>query len=435
MAKPKDNNFNAGKGARKRARKVEKRQKQLSAERQEAFFLKTLNKYREISDPVVNITSEFTKLFKDQHEIERRHFNFRLPEHYLHFIDIVNRKAPKLIEDSEFHKALYQLASQSVVVNEVEDWKPGGKGSMTQFRSLCNHLLAAYSTPPFVWTAFFDTRNQMLAPIAARVASGESLFKIMKADDSDLPLPFNRRMVHDFMLTTTSKYSFIEGLRRAQVRHHGGDARLLHHWMHLVGGAVMARPEEGFWDSVLAWICKHPMIAPEQYGPIIDYIRYRRTEEPDFSMKGRSPMALMRAMEEWHHELAIIKDTRGVEFQPSGLPSFKVDKSVRLKNGDHETRIWRIKEILCSKQLAAEGRYMKHCVYSYSGSIERGYCSIWSLTFDDGITEQKRITIEVRNRWIAQRRGRCNRPPHNDEDRVIYEWAQKAGLKVQGNRW
>jgi hypothetical protein len=98
-------------------------------------------------------------------------------------------------------------------------------------------------------------------------------------------------------------------------------------------------------------------------------------------------------------------------------------------------QIWRIEEVLTGKELAAEGRRMGHCVYSYAWAIERRQTSIWTMTLEDGQGTTGRwamLTIEVRNesRAVVQARGRFNRAATSAEHRILVRWAGQNGLSV-----
>lgn len=62
------------------------------------------------------------------------------------------------------------------------------------------------------------------------------------------------------------------------------------------GRAVQSREDETFWLSVLAFLAKNPMLEPSQISPLVDYISHRRREDVNFSMKGRSVLALLHNM-------------------------------------------------------------------------------------------------------------------------------------------
>jgi hypothetical protein len=109
----------------------------------------------------------------------------------------------------------------------------------------------------------------------------------------------------------------------------------------------------------------------------------------------------------------------------------------RLSTHSREAREWHAGSDL---ELAAEGRRMNHCVYSYVWSIQKGQTSIWSMMLEDGKGATGRwamLTIEVRNdlRRVVQARGRFNRPATSEEHGVLLAWAGQNGLEVSLGRW
>lgn len=344
----------------------------------------------------------------------------------------VQEKAPRILRDPAFKNAIERCKSYCDT-SKLATWEPKGKGGMTIFRSLCDHLLARYPMPSFLWNVFFekdDALSHKLIPIVTKLAQGESLYKLCQDR-----IPLTRAMCHE-VLTTKGDISLLSAIRRAQVKAVGGDARLHKIWMSTRCGLdLYAKPDEEFYATVLHWLAKNPMLDHAQVGPMIDYIQYRRRQDVNFTMKGRSVLAMMKGMEEWHGELKRIKVTHGMVFKPSGFQEATFDKSHNGKNG-HVHEVWRCFEILTSKQLADEGRAMSHCVYSYSWSIEKGTVSIWSLTMEDSTGNWRMLTVEVRNdtRQIVQARGRFNRPADTKTYQVLQDWASKNSLVISAGR-
>jgi len=340
----------------------------------------------------------------------------------------VAKKAPKLLE-KDYIDAVKML-EQMVQRRNILDWKPKGKGKYTQFISLANHTLAQYSTPKFLWSAFWEPQAALLARFVERIAGGESFPKMCR--NGEFPLPLTKKQCHAF-LQTTSDYTFMSGLRKVQVQGHGGDTRLHAEWMARdIGRRLNGKDGEIFWDSVLAWFAKNPMLDLGQLGPLIDYISHRHGHDANFSMKGRSVLAMLRGMNEWHNELRLVREFKEHNYSPSGFKTGVYETKKRI-NRNFVVQRWTIEEILTSKDLAAEGRALKHCVYSYTSSIARGDVSIWSMS----LNKERMITIEVRNlaRQIHQARGSHNRQMTAEEFRILQKWANDNGLEVRLGFW
>jgi hypothetical protein len=350
-------------------------------------------------------------------------------------LGVVAERAPRLL-DADRLGAL-RLMAQAEWVRPPETWRPDGKSSDRLFRSLAEHVLARYRVPPFVWTAFTaDEDSPILARIAVHVAAGGSLYGAVKS--GLMPVPLTRAMCHD-LLSSAGEARFLDVVRKVQVKAAGGDARLFRAWIATRAGRQLhAREDEAFWQTVLAWFGANPMLPQQEVGPLVDYVAQRRAETPAFAMKGRSALALLRGMREWHGELARARDVAGRVFPPSGFEPMDLDRTRRDRWGaPRAVEVWHVREVLDARTLADEGRAMGHCVYSYVRMIEAGLCAIWTLTLRDDTGHWRRLTIEVRPalRQIVQARGRFNRSPEPRDLLALEAWATRNGLSLALGRW
>lgn len=355
--------------------------------------------------------------------LQLRGNHLEVTEKFQTLLESIGQKAPRLL-DPAYIGALY-FVSRVDWLRPLPEWSTKGKGRESLFRSLAAHLLAKYPMPNILWGAFFENSAPKIAPIVSRVAAGGSLFK--EVQEGTLPVPLTRKMCHDFLSLPGEK--FVEGIRTVQIRANQGDRTLLRAWMGTTVGAEISRKEdEAFWATVLLWFCQNPMLDRHQTVPILDYITYRRREDKDFSMKGRSPLAFLRAVDEWHGDLSRTKAITGREYAPSGFKGGHFITKDRTGLEYH----WRVEELLTDKLLAAEGSAMRHCVYSYASNIERGMTSIWSMT----CSGERKATIEVRNQYrsVVQARGRFNAALGSHESKVLLKWAQDNGLAIT-NAW
>jgi len=332
-------------------------------------------------------------------------------------------RTPEPTEYSRGVSALLALES----LRPLSTWSPQGKSASALFRSLGSHLLAKYPVPHFLWNGFFDIANRgRLVPLIQHVAFGGSLSEYIKAQD--FPVKLTRKLCHEF-LKSTSDLAVVPALRRAQIRGVGGDTRFLNAVLATPTGATIgANQDEAFYQGMFAWFVNQPMLDPQQVGPMIDYIRFCRNQDLNYSLKGRTALTVMRGMEGWHAETARtgIQGHKGASvFNPSGFPSAEYDFS-----REDTVEIWRIAEILTAKDLAAEGKRQGHCVFSYNRQIEHGTCSIWTLSKEDNKSRAEHggiwfmLTLEVRNdlRTVVQARGRFNRPATTHELSIVNRW-------------
>jgi hypothetical protein len=344
---------------------------------------------------------------------------------------VIAERAPRLASEDTLRAV--ELMAGADWVRAPSAWQPAGKGKDTLFRSLAEHLFARFRMPPVLWTAFSDGDGApVLARVAVHVGAGGSLHDAVKT--GLMPVPLTRRMCHD-VLRSPGESSLLAAVRRAQVRAAGGDASLSRTWNRTrAGGRLHNRQDEEFWQTVLDWLCRNPMLPHTEVGPLADYIENRRGESPGFSMKGRSVPAMLRGMREWHRDLAKGGALHG-SFRPSGLQPMDIDRSRRVGSGTPIREIWHVREILDSRSLADEGRAMSHCVLSYARWIQSGECSIWTLTLEDDTGHWRRLTIEVRPslRRIVQARGRFNRLPEERDRIALRAWAGRNNLEISGD--
>lgn len=192
------------------------------------------------------------------------------------------------------------------------------------------------------------------------------------------------------------------------------------------------QPFDEFWFDAARFFCL-PDHMPEslaQVNDLVDYLRHRHLEEPDFRLLGSSQSlpAILRRMEQWHRALARARDLSGVAWAGVDLPDFEIaQKDPEDKN---RTVTWAVHQITTGKELAAEGSAQRHCVFGYKSRCAHGSCSIWSLTRTSAFGEKaRRLTIEMDSFGnIVQKRGLANRQPRPEEEHILDQWALKAGL-------
>lgn len=377
-----------------------------------------------------NIAKELARLKKEE-DLRASLKKSKAPRVNGEWLDAIFKVAPRL-EMRDYVTVLSGLQNKPHV-RPISTWEPKGKGRETVFRSLCSHLFAPYQMPPFLWSIFFEADREALIPFILNVARGASIPDQIKKGVFSVPL--TRKMCHELM-QTTSEFTFTKAVRRAQIRGLGGSERFFNVWTQTRPGArISDDPEvEAFWATVIDWFIKFPMLDLTQVSPMADYINHRWFADKTFSMKGRTPLALLRDTTEWHTTLTKTRVNRVIEFKPSGFQPFCVEKQGVDFTKKPTYEFWRVEELLSNKALADEGRTLNHCVYSYGYSVERGGVSIWSMTLNG----EKTLTMEVNNysRKVVQVRGKHNRmaaPGHEVE--VLNQWANLNNLGVSLGRW
>jgi hypothetical protein len=324
-------------------------------------------------------------------------------------------------------------------VRPVSDWKPQTHNTRRQFSSLARHLFAEWPVPSFMDSVWFLGNGRAAAEQQdwfLHIGRGQNIRTV------DLPLPYTKRMAHFFM-QAPDDLTVEAALRWGQIRALGGSERLVRAILGTWLGASFAHND--FWVTVIQFFIANPMLDLAQVGPMLDYINHQRyesqnvfvapgvverrgPEQPNFTMKGRTPASLLRQVEAWHRTLARVQQPLA-EWPPSGIPAFEFIEGAE-KSGN--LKIWTITELLSTKALVAEGRKMKHCVSTYAHSCAIGACSIWTMEVESFEGRSKILTIEVQTatKLICQARGKCNMLPGDKHRNLLRRWADQAALQL-----
>ncbi len=402
--------------------------------------------------PTIFAQDNFLSGLQRHKEFARRLFNKYRPDwqgvQFRQLVLHLNKNYPKLMWGHNVQAMI--CMSLSEWVRPLEEWRPRGKSQEKMLRSLAAHLHCKYPTPQFLFR-WFEPNNGYTFSRGMETMSynpqikgiGLNLFfylahggSMRKAKEKGhLNVPMTKKMAHIFV-NTKAKYSIVEAIRRSQVTGMGYDDNTYQKIIAIADytDQIGTAEVEAFRGDFIQWLGIHPMLAREQVSPLFDYIKHRRFEDNAFVLTGRSPLALLQGMNEWHAE-----QFRGYYdwsnqnrvFEPSGLAASTWTTVQKLKNGAEYDQVWGIQELLSDKELRKEGRAMHHCVGSYGHSIKQGTCSIWSLRYLDSLDAAKRIaTIEVRAGKVVQVRGVCNALIQKSHMSVINKWASKNNLTV-----
>ena len=355
---------------------------------------------------------------------------------------VVLERRSALLRQQRYVEACVRLARvRHLWGRRPEDWTPRTHNAGRQLADLARHLLADYPVPAWLDQAWLgdDGLRSAARNWFAHIGVGQNL-----RTAPDLPFPLNKRMAHVAM-SADAELSPAQALRWAQLAGLGVADRIAR----AVALTRLGQPtaDEPFWLSFGHLLANHPMLDPGQVGPIVDYLfaqkfepignvwdgrlgrfRFAGPPQPGLSMKGRTVESLLRQVRQWHRTLGKGRDDRNLTWGPSGIPGLNRAEG----EPGRQQRRFVIHELLTSAELLAEGRAMRHCVYSYAGSCASGRCAIFSFAQDVGTGLERRATIEVirATKTIVQARGRLNERPSPVDQRVIRAWAVRAGLTV-----
>lgn len=312
-------------------------------------------------------------------------------------------------------------------IRPIEEWsvpvhRNGRPERRHLFRSLLHHLLARYEVPDFmdrVWFEGVSERALQMQEWYIHLALGGSV------SDLDLPVHLTKRMAHLFR-NAPRNGTVTHNLRWAQVIGMGGSMTLAE----AVTQTRLGRycDHDAFWSTVIQFLVNNAMVDPTWAGPIVDYIhnmKFAPRQEvqegggvmegppphPNFAMKGRSAMKLLREIETWHEQLGREEDVVYESWQTCGARPWEVEEDVPPLG----TVRWSVQELRSSYELAAHGREMNHCVVSYSSRCADGHAAIWAIyARREGQDEREGIltvALDVETRTVTQARGRYNMDP------------------------
>ena len=314
-------------------------------------------------------------------------------------------------------------------VRPLDQWRPKSKSPRRQFESLLQHLFAKYEPMPHFFQQVWATNGPGMHNYRCwyvKVARGENLRKC------DLPIAYTRRMAHWFMRAPDG-FSILQAIRFGQVIGLGGDQRMAK----MIAETRLSDDfaNDDFWVTVIRWFVNQPLLDPLQIGPIIDYIHFQRfvpehgflglndqmnelehlaARQPNFTMRNRTAVMLMRQVNRWHQGLANSNRQQVCAWVPSGIADFSLleggeasEDGSDIKDPESNLKHWVIRELLSSASLVTEGRQLNHCVASYASSCRYRRSSIWTMEVERFSGVKKLLTIEVnmRSRTVVQIRG------------------------------
>ena len=351
-------------------------------------------------------------------------------------------------------------------IRPLSQWKFKTHNKRRQFDSLVDHLFSVHPAPRFLANEWFRSdfklglQNQAMF---VQVAAGHSIRKMK------LPITFSKKMAHHFH-RAPDWLSLRQAIRWSQIQGLGGSQDFAKIVVATSLGSEFSN--DTFWRSVFRWFIDRPMFDVQLFPMVLDYIQYQKfgvgtmpridigpngqsiqsdvvPERPNFSIKNRTPTSLMREVDRWHLRLHRLDPNSFRQNWPhSGIREFRMtdptipqgdfksltgDFNEKAPTKDVENSFWTIQQLLSAKDVVAEGAEMNHCVASYVNSCVKMKTSIWTLRKHLNGRVKRTLTIEVklRERRIAQIRGKNNRSPNSHELRVIRRWAQLADLKIK----
>ena len=185
-----------------------------------------------------------------------------------------------------------------------------------------------------------------------------------------------------------------------------------------------SRDVHAFWKDVVRFFCANP-VPINRLNDLYDFLVFRRGEDREFNLKGRSLESLTGQMQQWHRDQGRVKRLGNRTWNGIDIDDAAIFDKIKDANGDRQIK-WSFHQLKTSKDLADEGNKMHHCVYSYQALCIQGKCAIWSMKKND----DRAITLEMRGNDIVQIRGYANRLARPDETAAIRRWVSENGINL-----
>lgn len=237
-----------------------------------------------------------------------------------------------------------------------------------------------------------------------------------------LPFPITKRMAH-WLVQAPINSTFASALLYAEVRAYGGSTRVFEI---LRDRYSYSREERPHWEAVIPFLVRNEaLLDPDNQDRILGYLDHLRQEGLAPNLCRIQFATLLRRVAAWYGELSV---SRSLSVYPAAWPA----AHYRGYQAERESFSLHIVQITVAKALQDESSYMKHCVSSYLPRCAAGQCSIWSLrkVFADG-NIIRLLTIELdKDGRIVQVRGKYNATASAEEQAIIRQWADEAGLQV-----
>ncbi len=349
----------------------------------------------------------FSTFFSNAKVVERK----KLKEVLLY----LNEKTELLKEEENIHAVYNMVLLRAYWLKDLFSWKPSAKQADIQMKELATHLFCKYAVPDFLCQCFYESGSKQFMFWFIHIGTGGKV-----KDMGNIPIPFTQRMSHYF-LKAPAKLKIGEALRWAQVKGLNGDDKLAER---IAYSWLGSKPygHEVFWEGFIQLLTNGGMFNINKLTELIDYVRETKRANENYSLKGRTLQSLFRQSDEWHHRFSNV-DNKSI-WKACGINGYRIEK---------KTEVLVMEELTEARQLAVEGRSMKHCVSSYSFYCAKGRSAIFSLRrYSGGFLLDILATIEVSlvTQRVVQAKARHNKPISDEAKKHMELWATKEGLII-----
>jgi hypothetical protein len=319
-----------------------------------------------------------------------------------------------LVSDEMYIQAVLNIVKNKAFwKNDLFRWKPVSKLANIQLNELLSYLFCKYKVPKFLYSSFYESKVTVHMEWLIHLGEGGAVKNV-----KNFPIPFTKKIGHYFTLAP-DKLNTNEAIRWAQTKGLGGSdelaQRVANSWL---GNKPYS--DENFWESFLILVINAGMFNMTKLTELVDYVREARRENVHYQLKGRTLQSLFKQSDIWHKHFSIYKAE--TLWKPCGIEGLEIEK---------KNEILKLQELTGSKDLAIEGKTMKHCVSSYAFYCSKGRSAIFSVRkYSGGILLDVLATIEVNIalKRVVQAKAKMNKPICNEVIKLIKLWSAKEGL-------
>lgn len=311
-------------------------------------------------------------------------------------------------------------------IRDPKEWKATSYNTDRQIIDFCKWVYCEYEVPSFffsLFTSYEKDRHMIFFVPGRKETEYEFFFDWFLTITNGYPFAkatnnfFTKREAHIFLNLKTSG-TIKENFWLAKCVANNLSTKLTNFVINRFSN--MSYLWDSFWYEAVKFINRfEDEIEIQNLNDICDYLNSIHQRDKKFSLKDRTYSSLIKLSNEWHEE-GHLKNFGNSNVCWVGLP-IPDWEYIQPKT---ET-VWKIKQLLTSKELYQEGKIMHHCVATYVSQCHTGNSSIFSLRKNEFINSEEHVaTIEVyRPKQISQIRKKRNAPVDNEVAKVINRWA------------
>jgi hypothetical protein len=287
-----------------------------------------------------------------------------------------------------------------------------------------DHLFAIHPVPQFLYTNWFSGLRMKWICWFILLGQGESLHRCAHIFGWDISNEFTH------YLYGAPEESPLRACMWAEIHRLGGTALeyrrmvalnplCLDPTSDLSAKWPIERPkmDREFWRGTLRWLIRNrEYLTDGRASQILNWAIHEYTEcertGRQFSWRGRTVAAAQRAATEYERSinqsaLAYYWQSHGWNWQWSAAADL----------------VWTMVELTSGAELSREGKAQRHCVAGYAYYCATGSSAIFSLRRNDA--RQLTVQLDLNTKTIIQARGKANRLPIPDEERILKAWLQQ----------